>query len=169
MGLEKLRRLAVANASIWYEHIISNLGLEMDNGALCLVTGCEKAAYWALGAYISSRPGSQFVRRMAFHPPNSDLFDTPDIIEQPGQDGPLEFLMTRELPFHKGNVSEAKQRHCIALRGFHMSIHSRLFNTFRTPRTTLQRFWRAIPPALRPDWGSWPVVADFKPVCASPP
>jgi hypothetical protein len=42
------------NAVSWYEHANGTKGLELRNGSLCLVTGCDKSASWGVASFSSS-------------------------------------------------------------------------------------------------------------------
>ncbi|KAF9018297.1 hypothetical protein BDZ89DRAFT_1073995 [Hymenopellis radicata] len=47
-GLAKLRRLAMTHGATWYYHVMNLDSLELQNGNLTLITGCEKTSYFIL-------------------------------------------------------------------------------------------------------------------------
>ncbi|KAK7056124.1 hypothetical protein R3P38DRAFT_1376866 [Favolaschia claudopus] len=50
-GVKSLRRYAIENARSWYRYIDNDLGRDIDNGDLFLVTGHEKVRSWGMAHY----------------------------------------------------------------------------------------------------------------------
>jgi hypothetical protein len=60
-NLETLRRYAAKNAKSWYEYVKGpKRGRQLVNGALYLVTGCEKAASWGMASFNEMSPNAEF-------------------------------------------------------------------------------------------------------------
>ncbi|KAJ7675894.1 hypothetical protein DFH06DRAFT_946342, partial [Mycena polygramma] len=49
--LESMRTYAAKHADSWYKYIKGPKGRELQNGDLCLVTGCEKTRSWGMASY----------------------------------------------------------------------------------------------------------------------
>ncbi|KAF9022750.1 hypothetical protein BDZ89DRAFT_1163102 [Hymenopellis radicata] len=119
-GLVKLRDFALQHGFRWHEYVNGELGYDWTNGLMCLVTGCEKACYWASAFYINSNAGvenfsididmtvsgnSQVFRR-------NDAFQGNVRSQQEGEDDSKDTTVAR---------------HCLAFRAFHISLKPSLF------------------------------------------
>ncbi|KAJ7227442.1 hypothetical protein GGX14DRAFT_511122, partial [Mycena pura] len=68
-NLEALRRYAAENAHSWYRYVNGpDRGRGLENGTLCLVTGCEKAPSWGIASFQHGLPHVQEGFQLCFGP-----------------------------------------------------------------------------------------------------
>lgn len=51
LNMGKFRAYAMSNGVSWYKHAIEELGRDVANGSIILVTGCDKAVSWGIASY----------------------------------------------------------------------------------------------------------------------
>jgi hypothetical protein len=64
--VEHARRYAVRNAESWYKYINETRGRGIANGALYLITGCEKSRSGGMASFQNVAPGAEF--QLSFRP-----------------------------------------------------------------------------------------------------
>ncbi|KAJ7227427.1 hypothetical protein GGX14DRAFT_511112, partial [Mycena pura] len=68
-NLEALRRYAAENAHSWYRYVNGpDRGRGLENGTLCLVTGCEKTSSWGMASFQHGLPQAQEGFQLCFGP-----------------------------------------------------------------------------------------------------
>ncbi len=120
-GRKKLRDFALAHGQRWHEHVSTKLGYHWTNGYMCLVTGCDKARFWASGLYqnVDGRPDFSI-----------------DLDMSMSKTSPV-FVLNSEYSGHvvthqmgpRDSEDTAAERHCLAFRAFHISLQPSLFLT----------------------------------------
>ncbi|KAJ7718999.1 hypothetical protein B0H16DRAFT_1607752 [Mycena metata] len=75
-NVEQMRQYAEQNAESWYKYVNGPRGRNVDNGALCLVTGREKTQAGGLATFHSIDPGAGF--SLSFTPSATD----PDLVDR---------------------------------------------------------------------------------------
>jgi hypothetical protein len=65
-NLETLRQYAAKNAESWYKYVNGPRGRRLVNGALYLVTGCEKSQSWGIASFQDVSPDNEF--QLSFRP-----------------------------------------------------------------------------------------------------
>ncbi|KAJ7476173.1 hypothetical protein FB451DRAFT_268897 [Mycena latifolia] len=73
-NLENIRRYAVQNAESWYKYINGPRGRGLQNGALYLVTGCEKSQSWGMAAFNSVREEFQLTYKPTIGADSPDTY-----------------------------------------------------------------------------------------------
>lgn len=160
------------NASRWYAFILE--GYDIKNGDLCIVTGCTKAPYAAIGVYKAVEPDAptEFWKRMAFPLSDStDYFVRNILFRSSRSPVNIEIDFTREIPVGSDPSSvrhgtiPSEHSNCITARCFYVSLHPTRYNSHSTARTTIAReMWAMLPFFLRPRVQSWPLSKLRAPV-----
>ncbi|KAF9011016.1 hypothetical protein BDZ89DRAFT_1167593 [Hymenopellis radicata] len=163
-GLAKLRRLAMTHGATWYYHVMNLDSLELQNGNLTLITGCEKTSYFVLGLFETKIQNPCFTKTLTVPKVVGDVAERIKMVEDcPSESTPLSF----DPYFQSGRPDTASrlnnQPSCVALRGFHISLKASIYNDMRDPRGIRQSIWHALPSFLRPPTRSWPVFDEAKP------
>ncbi|KAF9008091.1 hypothetical protein BDZ89DRAFT_1144325 [Hymenopellis radicata] len=138
-------RIVVSHLAVLPMNIM-RVGIEMQNGELCLVTGCDKASYWATGVFSFAKPtlAPRLVKRIVM--PHVDAEAVDDVTSSGRRDTPARLQ---------------NQDSCIALRGFRIGLHASLYNMARYPTSSRQAFWQALPWPIQPRLKSRPLVGDI--------
>lgn len=168
-GLAKLRSYMLEHAPAWYENIMQT-GIELENGDLCLVTGCTKAPYVARGIFQACKTPSNFRQEMNFPLPGSTEYHVQPIVEANSSRDPsltMEFkaegpVNTTDSSCYRHGPIATEHAHCLAIRGFWILLHPSIYNVYRAQvdvQGTINRWWIALPSWLRPTMRSWSI--DF--------
>ncbi len=158
-GIAKLQRLAMIYGVSYYHQTVQVDSLDIQNGDLAVVTGCEKTSYWACGLFSSEGPNPKFTKTLS----------VPQVLEGIAQ--PIHILGSCPLESHStsgdywiqsGGRDAAyileNEPACFAFRGFYISLKPSVYNDIRTPFGIRQTLWYALPKVLRPPTRSWPLL-----------
>jgi hypothetical protein len=110
--VDKLRAHAYINAATWYDFANHRRGRMAPNGALHLVTGCDKAKSWALGSFTETAKTNLAGRagNMSYFM-QSDYYDSPQIRYGPVEPSDTEnqCIFLRALAIFSGEHSGAQE------------------------------------------------------------
>ncbi|KAF9055492.1 hypothetical protein BDZ89DRAFT_22182 [Hymenopellis radicata] len=158
VGLKKVQAFALRHGRSWYHQAIHVDSLDLQNGDLCVVTGCVKASYWMSGLFLSATPNSRFTKRLLVPKVEEGIVQPVRMLEN-CEEGTTPTILDYSLQSGRKHTANrfAKQTSCIAFRGFHISLGAPIYNDMRRPWTTRQRLWHALPRILRPPMKTWPI------------
>ncbi|KAF8918631.1 hypothetical protein CPB85DRAFT_997138 [Mucidula mucida] len=160
IGLKKLQRAALANGHQWYYQLMHVDCFETQNGELCLVTGCDKASYWATGVFSSAT--SPVMKRMVMPHVDAETGAVKTgslrIENWTPRAAQVDFAHISGRPDTSERLEN--QDSCITLRGFHIGLHDSLYNMAWCPTSTCQTFWQALPWPIQPRLKPWPVDSE---------
>jgi len=124
----EFRRYAAQNAASWYQFVNANLGWDISNGTMYLVTGCDKTSSWG-NAVFSNISGASDVT-MEFGPkPSTDPTKSAQYIWT--KDGSAS---VRYGPDEAESDEGRQANQCIFLRGFRICVSPGIFaDSFRKP------------------------------------
>ncbi len=161
IGLKKLQRAALANGHQWYYQLMHVDCFETQNGELCLVTGCDKASYWATGVFSSAT--SPVMKRMVMPHVDAETGAVKTgslrIENWTPRAAQVDFAHISGRPDTSERLEN--QDSCITLRGFHIGLHDSLYNMAWCPTSTCQTFWQALPWPIQPRLKPWPVDSEY--------
>ncbi|KAF9016752.1 hypothetical protein BDZ89DRAFT_397779 [Hymenopellis radicata] len=163
IGLKKLQRAALAHGHHWYYQLMRVDAFDMQNGELCLVTGCDKASYWATGVFFSAKPtlASRLVKRIVMPHVDAEAGVVKTGLRIEHCTKATEVDVVTSSGRRDTSVRLQNQDSCIALRGFRIGLHASLYNMGCLPISRRQAFWQALPWPIQPRLKSRPLVGDI--------
>ncbi|KAF9053541.1 hypothetical protein BDZ89DRAFT_1056137 [Hymenopellis radicata] len=158
-GVAKLRRFAMIHGTSWYHQTVHVDNLDIQNGDLAVVTGCEKTSYWTCGLFSSAGPNPRLTKTLSVPKVVEGIAQPVDIVES----CPLESTPTSgDFWVQSGRPGAAymleNEPACFAFRGFYISLKPSVYNDLRMPWGIRQTLWHALPKVLRPPTRSWPLL-----------
>ncbi|KAF9053542.1 hypothetical protein BDZ89DRAFT_283752 [Hymenopellis radicata] len=159
LGLQKIQHFALEHGRFWYYQVMHVDSLDLQNGDLAVVTGCEKASYWTCGVFSSSHGSeSPFKKRLVVPKVEAGIVQNVRMIEDCDEETSPTLFDHYVQSARKDTANRfEKQTCCFAFRGFRVSLKSSIYNDMRVPRTTREQLWHALPRFLRPTMKTWPV------------
>ncbi|KAF8904310.1 hypothetical protein CPB85DRAFT_974583 [Mucidula mucida] len=159
LGLQKIRHFALEHGRSWYYQVMHVDSLDLQNGDLAVVTGCEKASYWTCGVFSSLSHGESLFRKRLVVPKVEDGIVQNIRMIQNCDEETSPTLFDHYVQSARTDTANRfeKQTCCFAFRGFRVSLKSSIYNDMRVPKTTHEQLWHALPRFLRPPVKTWPV------------
>ncbi|KAF9027731.1 hypothetical protein BDZ89DRAFT_1066644, partial [Hymenopellis radicata] len=142
-----------------YHQTVHVDNLDIQNGDLAVVTGCEKTSYWTCGLFSSAGPNPRLTKTLSVPKVVEGIAQPIYIVES----CPLESTPTSgDFWLQSGRPGAAymleNQPACFAFRGFYISLKASVYNDMRMPWGIRQTLWHALPKVLRPPTRSWPLL-----------
>ncbi|KAF8903194.1 hypothetical protein CPB85DRAFT_1438435 [Mucidula mucida] len=161
-GIAKLRSFAMIHGASWYHQTVHVDNLDIQNGDLAVVTGCEKTSYWTCGLFSSGGPNSQLTKTLSVPKVSEGIAEDSYIV---GACPSESTQMSVDFWLQSGRQGAAymleNEPACFAFRGFYISLKSSVYNDMRMPWGIRKTLWHALPKVLRPPIRSWPLRMDI--------
>ncbi|KAF9053540.1 hypothetical protein BDZ89DRAFT_1056135 [Hymenopellis radicata] len=140
----------------WYHQTVHVDNLDIQNGDLAVVTGCEKTSYWTCGLFSSAGPNPRLTKTLCVPKIFEGIAEGIYIVEScPLESTPtsVDFWLQSGRP--GATYMLENEPACFAFRGFYISLKASVYNDMRMPWGIRKTLWHALPKVLRPPTRSW--------------
>ncbi len=157
-GIAKLRSFAMIHGASWYHQTVHVDNLDIQNGDLAVVTGCEKTSYWTCGLFSSAGPNSRLTKTLSIPKVSEGIAEDSYIIEScPSESTQMSVDFWLQSGRAGATYMLENEPACFAFRGFYISLKASIYNDIRMPWGIRKSLWHALPKVLRPPTRSWPL------------
>ncbi|KAF8904313.1 hypothetical protein CPB85DRAFT_1255364 [Mucidula mucida] len=132
--------------------------LDIQNGDLAVVTGCEKTSYWTCGLFSSAGPNSRLTKTLCIPEVREGIAEERYIVEScPSESTQMAVDFWLQSGRAGATYMLENQPACFAFRGFYISLKASIYNDIKMPWGIRKSLWHALPKVLRPPTRSWPL------------